>query len=237
MNVLRLPVKRWLVPALVVGVALAYLQYRRRDFGRLLENFRRYSAPSAPLYDAFAALALDGFFTRVATDLAELGHQARILDVGSGPGRLAVKLAELAPDVQVTGVDITPEMVERANSLAARSTVADRVQFRVGDVAALPFPDASFDVVVSTFSLHHWPNPGRGLAEIYRVLRPGGVARIYDLVDWIRRFEQGGAGIAELAQVSPFGDRGSWTQSMTAWLGPIPLVYQAELRHEPSGPG
>jgi SAM-dependent methyltransferase len=224
--------KRWLVPVLVIGAALAYSQYRRRDFGRLVENIHRYSAPSATLYDALAAPVLGGFFTRVAQDLVELAPRARVLEVGSGPGRLAIKLAELAPGVQVTGVDITPEMVERANLLAVGSGMADRVQFRLGDVASLPFPDASIDVAVSTFSLHHWANPARGLAEIYRVLRPGGVARIYDLVDWIRRFEQRGAGIAELARGSPFGDRGSWTQSMSARLGPIPLVYLAELRRE-----
>jgi SAM-dependent methyltransferase len=132
-------------------------------------------------------------------------------------------------------VDIAPEMVERADALATSSGLAGRVEFRVGDVAALPFADASFDVVVSTLSLHHWPNPSQGLAEIYRVLRPGGIARVYDVVDWIRRFEQGGAGIGELAQASPFGDRGSWTRRTTVSLGPIPLVYLAELRREPSG--
>ena len=169
-----------------------------------MENWQRYSAPTATLYDAVAAPVLGGFFTRAAKELAELAPRARVLEVGSGPGRLAAKLAALAPEVQVTGVDIAPEMVARANALAARSGVADRVAFRVGDVAALPFPDASFDVVVSTFSLHHWPHPANGLAEIYRVLRPGGVARVYDVVDWIRRFEQGGAGFAELARDSPF---------------------------------
>jgi SAM-dependent methyltransferase len=217
---------------LIVGAALAFARYRRRAIGRLGENLHRYSAPSVGSYDTFAAVVLNGFLTSVAQTLAEFSPNARVLEVGSGPGRLAVKLAELAPDVQVTGIDITPEMVERANALAARSGVADRVAFRVGDVAALPVADASVDVVVSTFSLHHWQNPAGGLAEIYRVLRPGGVARIYDLVDWIRRFEQSGAGITELARNSPFGDRGSWTYRNSASLGPIPLVYLAELRRD-----
>jgi ubiquinone/menaquinone biosynthesis C-methylase UbiE len=61
------------------------------------------------------------------------------------------------------------------------------VRFLVGDVASLPLSDAAFDVVVSTFSAHRWPDPGKGLAEIYRVLRPGGVARIYDLAGWLRQ--------------------------------------------------
>src|SRR5215218_6452452 len=155
--------KRWLVvPALVVGAALAYSHYRRRNLGHLSENLRRYSAPNAILYSVVTAPLLGGFFGRVATDLAELAPRARVLEVGSGPGRLAVRLSELAPGVQITGVDISPEMVARANLLAARSGVADRVEFRVGDVASLQFPKESFDAVVNTFSLHHWQNPPEG---------------------------------------------------------------------------
>jgi SAM-dependent methyltransferase len=226
---------RWLMPALVAGAALAYAGYRQRHLGRILENLHRYSAPSATLYDALATPVLDGFFTRLAAELAELAPKAQLLEVGSGPGRLAAKLAERAPAVWVKGVDIAPEMVERATALAAKSGVADRVTFQVGDVTSLPFPDASFDLVVSTFSLHHWPDPAKGLAEIYRVLLPGGVARIYDVANWIRRFEQRGPGMAELARDSPFGDRGAFTHSITTRLGPIPLVYRAELRREPPG--
>jgi SAM-dependent methyltransferase len=215
-----------------MGAALAFARFRWRDFGRVWKNLHRYSAPSVGIYDTFAAVVLNGFFSSVAQAFTELSPNAEVLEVGSGPGRLAVRLAELAPHVRVTGVDITPEMVERANALAAQTGVADRATFRVGDVASLPLADASFDVVVSTLSLHHWQNPAGGLAEIYRVLRPGGVARIYDLVDWIRRFEQSGAGIVELARNSPFGDRGSWTYCIRTRLGPIPLVYLAELRRD-----
>jgi SAM-dependent methyltransferase len=110
--------------------------------------------------------------------------------------------------------------------------VADRVTFQVGDVAALPFPDASFDVVVSTLSLHHWRDPARGLAEIYRVLRPGAVALVYDVADWLTRLESRGPSIAGLVRSSPFSDRGTVTRSVTTRLGPIPLVYRAQLRRE-----
>jgi SAM-dependent methyltransferase len=224
------------MPVLVAGAALAYARYRRGDLGRLWDNLRRYSAPSANLYDAFAGSMLAGFYAEVAHELAGLAPQGRVLEVGSGPGRLAAKLAELAPEVRVIGIDITPEMVERANALAARSGVADRVAFQVGDVAALPFPDASFDVVASTLSLHHWRDPARGLAEIDRVLRPGGVALVYDVADWLTRLESRGPGVAQLLQSSPFGARGMVTRSVTTRLGPIPLAYRAELRRErPAG--
>jgi len=226
--------KRWPVVALllVVGVALACARRRRGDLGRFLDNLRRYSAPNAVIYDALTALVLDGFYTRTARELVELVEIApreRVLEVGSGPGRLAVRLAELAPGVRVTGVDISAEMVEIANALAARSRVAGRVEFLVGDAASLPLSDASFDTVVSTFSLHHWASPADGLAEIYRVLRPGGVARVYDVADWIRRFEQGGPSIAEVAKDSPIGAHGTYAQRIVTRFGPIPLVYGAEL--------
>jgi SAM-dependent methyltransferase len=224
------PGKRWLiVPALVAGAALAYSHYRRHDLGHHVENWRRYSAPNATLYDAVTAPLLSGFFGRVATDLSGFALRGQVLEVGSGPGRLAVKLAELAPGVQVTGVDISPEMVERANSLAANSGVADRVVFLLGDVASLPFDDARFFAVVSTFSLRHWADPAKGLEEIFRVLRPGGVARVYDVVDWISRFEREGPSIAELAKESPIGERGAFSHSIVTRLGAIPLVYRAEL--------
>lgn len=222
--------KRLLVPTLLAGAALGYALYRGSGLGHLLENMRRYSAPNAALFDLVSAPALGGFFSRVARELATLAPGPQVIEVGSGSGRLAVKLAEVAPDVRVTGLDVTPEMVERASALAARSGVADRVRFRVGDVSALPFADASFDATVSTFSLHHWPNPAIGLSEIFRVLRPGGVAMIYDVVDWIRRFEQEGPGIAELAANNPFAERGAWTLGVSTRLDPVPLVYRAEFR-------
>jgi len=218
-----------LVALPAAALAYSYLRRGAPGRGRLAENLRRYSAPNAALYDALTGPLLDGFFARVASGLLELSPRARVLEVGSGPGRLAVRLARISPEVLVTGVDISPEMVERADSLAARSRVADRVRFVEGDVASLPFAEASFDAVVSTFSLHHWPSPAEGLAEIYRVLRPGGVLRIYDVADWIRRFEREGLGLAEVAGQSPFGARDEWRQGIASRLGPIPLVYRAEL--------
>jgi SAM-dependent methyltransferase len=83
-------------------------------------------------------------------------------------------------------------------------------------------------VVVSTLSAHHWPDPATGLAEIYRVLRPGGVARIYDLADWITAFERHGPNLAELAPGSPFEHHGAHTTR----IGPIPVIYRADFRRE-----
>src|SRR6266545_925882 len=200
--------RRWLVAFLGVAAAVALVTSRRHTLGRLVGNLRRYSAPSASLYDAASSWLLKGFFAGVAGELAEV-----------------------APELRVTGVDVAAEMVERATALAATSGVADRVRFLVGDVASLPLRDATFDVVVSTFSAHHWPDPARGLSEIHRVLRPGGRARIYDLAGWLRRLEQHGSGVADLAAGSPFGEHGAVTDAVIIRLGPVPLVERAELSH------
>ncbi len=73
-------------------------------------------------------------------------------------------------------------MIERARANADRAGDGDerRSSFLVGDVASLPFPDGSFDLIVSTLSMHHWADPTAGLAEIGRVLRLGGRALVWD---------------------------------------------------------
>ena len=88
--------------------------------------------------------------------------------VGCGPGRLTIRLAQHGLDV--TGLDLDPAMIERARSNADRPSEGDqrRPSFLVDDVASLAFPDGSFDLVVSTLSMHHWADPTAGLAEIGR---------------------------------------------------------------------
>jgi SAM-dependent methyltransferase len=223
--------KRLLVAALAVAAVAAW-RYWRQNQRSIVTSMRHFSAPSAALYDAATSKLFEGFFDRVAADLVEIVPGGRVLDVGSGPGRLATKIAQLAPHVHVTGLDLSEDMVERARTVAVVSFVDSRVDYRVGDIAALPFPDASFDAIVSTFSLHHWSDPAGGLSEIYRVLRPGGIARIYDLVDWLRQFEQRGPGIAQLARESAFAARGSIAIDDAIKIGPVPLVYRADLIRE-----
>jgi SAM-dependent methyltransferase len=134
-------------------------------------------------YDALSRLLLGPFVGRVAADVAAAAPDgARVLEVGCGPGHLSIRLAR-QHGLEVTGLDLDPAMIARARANADRSRDGDerRPSFLVGDVAALAFPDGSFDLVVSTLSLHHWADPTAGLAEIGRVLRPGGRALVWDL--------------------------------------------------------
>ena len=96
-------------------------------------------------------------------------------------------IAERCPQLSVSGIDLSPEMIARATAGAARRAGAHSVEFQVADVVALPFEDQSIDLVVSSISLHHWDDPAAGLREIVRVLRPGAQAWIYDIRPMIRR--------------------------------------------------
>jgi ubiquinone/menaquinone biosynthesis C-methylase UbiE len=122
--------------------------------------------------------------TRIADEAAQrLSPGAAVLDLGCGPGRLATLLAQRRPDLVVTGVDISPDMVAVTVARATRAGLGDRVRFELGDAAALAAGDGVFDLVVSTMSQHHWQRHDLAVTEIARVLRPGGQAWIYDL--WI----------------------------------------------------
>jgi len=136
----------------------------------------------AALYDALShRLLLGSLFRRIAADVALVSpHGAKVLEVGCGPGRLSILLAR-EHGLDVTGLDLDPAMIERAKDNAGRSANdGDPPSFLVGDVSSMAFPDGSFDLVVSTLSMHHWAEPSAGLTEIARVLRPGGRALVWD---------------------------------------------------------
>src|SRR5215467_11974667 len=133
------------------------------------------------VYDVVMVRLTRRLYQRVIADLAALGLvEGKVLDVGTGPGTLVRELARSIPDLQVYGIDLSEEMIGLARAHARREQLEEQVHFESGDVAHLPYPDQSFDVVVSTISLHHWSELAQPLRELYRVLRPGGQVWIYD---------------------------------------------------------
>jgi len=137
----------------------------------------------AGAYDRCSRWFFGSLLGPIAADVAEFAVPGtKVLEVGCGPGHLSSLLA-YEHDLDVTGLDLDPAMVERARANAARAAIAERrpPAFVTGDVAELPFPDGTFHLVVSTFSMHHWDDPVAGLREINRVLRPDGRALIWDL--------------------------------------------------------
>jgi ubiquinone/menaquinone biosynthesis C-methylase UbiE len=135
----------------------------------------------AALFDKASGLALRWLYRaaadRVATDLPAGG---RVLDIGTGPGRLLLEITRRRPDAHLVGIDPSADMVGHAQ----RHLQAAGAQDATVHVAAgedLPFPDAAFDAVVSTLSGHHWADAATAIAEQARVLRPGGVLWLFDL--------------------------------------------------------
>jgi ubiquinone/menaquinone biosynthesis C-methylase UbiE len=135
----------------------------------------------ATSYDG-VALAFDRLSDRFSAPLArrlldavEVGPGDHVLDVGTGTGLVAFPAAaRVGAEGTVLGVDISEEMLATAREKTGRMLEPGHVAFRIMDAQALTLPDASFDVVVSLFAIHHLPDPAAAVREMHRVVRPGG---------------------------------------------------------------
>jgi SAM-dependent methyltransferase len=109
--------------------------------------------------------------------MAETGPRDTVLDVACGPGLLACAFARLAQ--HVTGIDVTPQMLEQARE-QQRQQRLNNLTWRQGDAQSLPFEDATFSIVSSRFAFHHFLDPLAVLKEMRRVCRPGGRVVVAD---------------------------------------------------------
>ena len=127
-----------------------------------------------------AVTTREGHFKGRVLDRAAVQNGERVLDVACGTGTLALEVLERAPGARVTGVDADPEILARARAKAEKADA--EVEFDEAMSTALPYEDASFDVVLSTLFFHHLSDEAkRGSAdEIARVLRPGGRVAVAD---------------------------------------------------------
>ncbi|MGK4008760.1 class I SAM-dependent methyltransferase [Sorangium sp. So ce1036] len=114
-------------------------------------------------------------------ELKTTSRPSRIVDMGVGPGFLSRALARRFPEATVIGVDINPAMLDLARDNLAGRPEAQRIELVKQDVHALSFEDRCADVVISWSCYHHWADPVRGLAECWRILRPGGILSIFDV--------------------------------------------------------
>jgi len=121
-------------------------------------------------------------YDSVARDILSICSEGSLLDIGTGPGWLLVKLHQRCPRLRITGLDASPSMVALARKNMAKAGLSDVIEVKEGKASRIPFADNSFDTVVSTGSIHHWKDPTAGLNEVHRVLKPGGYALMYDIV-------------------------------------------------------
>lgn len=133
-----------------------------------------------PIYDPLTKLLGIDKARRTLLDQAALQTQHRVLDVGCGTGTLAVLIKRLYPSVDVTALDPDPRALARAQRKADRALAS--IRFDRGSVDALTYGDGAFDRVFSSMMFHHLANgqKDRALAEIRRVLKPGGRLELVD---------------------------------------------------------
>lgn len=133
--------------------------------------------PIAVLYDKTTTPGLSEFYRQVAAEVTSSLQTGQVLDVGTGPGHLLTEIARRNPNLKLVGFDLSPTMLK----IAKKRIRGPAIRLIPGDVRNLPFDDDTFEVVVSTISMHHWHDPARGIRECLRVTAPGGHCWIYDL--------------------------------------------------------
>ncbi len=119
-----------------------------------------------------------GFDAIAAAVVSRLAPGGAVLEVAPGPGRLAIEIAKRGV-ARVAGLDISESFVRIARENARCEGVA--IEFTRGDAAHMPYPDASFDAVVCVAAFKNFADPVGAIDEMFRVLRPGGTASIFDL--------------------------------------------------------
>ncbi len=121
----------------------------------------------------FFSLGIDNIWRRKAISSIAPVNPKKILDVATGTGDLAIAAAKLHPD-QVTGVDIAEQMLEAGRKKIEKKSLSHIISLQSGDSEALPFPTDSYDAVTCAYGIRNFEHLEKGLAEMCRVMRPGG---------------------------------------------------------------
>jgi ubiquinone/menaquinone biosynthesis C-methylase UbiE len=136
--------------------------------------------PFTRLYDRYPSRILTRWFRLIAEDVKGRNISGTVLDIGTGPGRLPIEIAKQVDGIEVIGIDISDDMVKIAKRNAEKEGLGSRVKFKATSAYSSGLADSSVDLVTSTAALHHLKEPVKAFNEIYRVLKSGGEAWIYD---------------------------------------------------------
>jgi len=154
------------------------IQYQRIPEGGAIEDE---GAMSAEAYGKLMLSRLEGEYRRFASSAlasASPPQGGRVLEVGPGPGWAGIMLLAQRPDLSLTGIDASTDMIRAASANAAGRGLGARASYRLGSAEKLEgIADASVDLVISRDSLHHWDDPRAAFSSMLRVLKPEG--RVY----------------------------------------------------------
>ncbi len=117
-------------------------------------------------------------FLNLLLEMSGVGPADTVLDVACGPGLVACAFAARAR--HVTGIDLTPAMIERAKEIQREQGLSN-LTWQIGNVLPLPFPEAAFSLVITRYTFHHFLDPKAVFAEMVRVCRPGGRVLVADV--------------------------------------------------------
>jgi ubiquinone/menaquinone biosynthesis C-methylase UbiE len=146
---------------------------------RVLEPEVMDSAEEAHDYDAMDHREVNERF--VADFLAFQPSGPRVLDLGTGTAQIPIELCRQSPTVHIVAIDAAGHMLALAVQNVRRAGVTDRIRLDLCDAKRLPFPDSTFDAVISNSIVHHIPEPATVLAEMARVVRSAGAIFVRDL--------------------------------------------------------
>jgi demethylmenaquinone methyltransferase / 2-methoxy-6-polyprenyl-1,4-benzoquinol methylase len=136
----------------------------------------------SPKYDFlnhFLSLGIDFIWRRKLVSMLSVAQPSRILDVATGTGDVAILLARLNPE-QITGIDISEKMLDLARKKVTEKGLQKIISFKQSDAERIPFSDGSFDAVTVAFGVRNYEDLCKGLSEMKRVLRPGGMMLILE---------------------------------------------------------
>ncbi|RII30316.1 MAG: bifunctional demethylmenaquinone methyltransferase/2-methoxy-6-polyprenyl-1,4-benzoquinol methylase UbiE [Geobacter sp.] len=149
--------------------------FRLSDKGEKIQQMFGTIAPRYDFLNRMLSLGIDRRWRTKAVRLLKFREGSRILDVATGTGDVALEIARTTPpSVKITGADFCQEMVELGEAKVAVSPHAGRIDFRIAPCEDLPFPDNTFDSVTIAFGIRNVVDRKLGLAEMWRVLQPGG---------------------------------------------------------------
>jgi ubiquinone/menaquinone biosynthesis C-methylase UbiE len=179
---------------------------------------------AARLYDQIARSAIETYYKEVAELVTAHASQGLVLDVGTGPGYLPIEMAKRAPQITVVGIDSSKALIQIAQENAEREGLSDRVRFVQCDGNTLDSADDSYDLVISTGSLHAWKHPVLVINECFRVLKAGCEAWLLDPAQIITPETEQlmGRGLKAMDRLA------SWWGSFTSKLTPAYTVEEIE---------
>jgi demethylmenaquinone methyltransferase/2-methoxy-6-polyprenyl-1,4-benzoquinol methylase len=153
----------------------------KQSKGEQVEEMFDNIAPAYDFMNRAMTLGIDRNWRKKVVKAVAAATPSAILDVATGTGDLAIQLAKANPQAQLTGIDLSEGMLEVGRRKVAQANLDNRITLRQADCLALPFADASFDIVTVAFGVRNFEHLDKGYAEMQRVLRPGGKLIVLEL--------------------------------------------------------